>query len=550
MSQQHTAAAGATDQRSQKRKLTKEELAAISRANGARSRGATSPEGAAKARRGNYKHGLACEVLAVGTEDAGTVARTVQTWYGHYRPSSPIAHTLVKICLRSDIMLDRCYTFLDTTTDGQGREVVEAWEEARTTLVADLVALLPTASDQAISKLKAFGHGCRWLLDEWSHHEDALLRYGYWPMEVWPDVVRLLSADPDFDRIGSSERAFLAALYNFQCQHQPAVAQIAALCAPHRRPVGLAQLRLPGALPPPEESRKRLRDLVATEIDELRRLEQALRLGKDRADLERVLKQTVLLNEDAPSRQFLRYHKEWCAQFFRASRVLPLALKGDAAECLDELVVSDEDVDAPPSADASEAAEGGVGAEAPPTPHESGSSADSDSSLDTAPAGTGEAPAPPGAAVATPGAEAVERPEAVAGESPGTESPSSALPVSAGSTVAEAAGAPDRVGFPDPPSCALPATADPAVAGTAGAPERVGFPDPPSSMPVVQTKLDGTMRFAPPEVAGSSAVPPGQERAVPSLGDAVSPAPRTPDRAPPDARGSPQSHDGGPRGVP
>jgi hypothetical protein len=168
MSQQHTAAAGkdAPDRRSKKRKLTKEELAAISRANGAKSRGATSPKGAARARRGNYKHGLACEILPMESEDGAAIAQTVLEWYGYYRPASPMARTLTKICARSDIMLDRCYTFLDTTTDGQGRDVIQAWEEARTTLVADLVALLPTSPDQAISGLKRFGHGCRWLLDE------------------------------------------------------------------------------------------------------------------------------------------------------------------------------------------------------------------------------------------------------------------------------------------------------------------------------------------------------------------------------------------------
>jgi hypothetical protein len=209
-------------------------------------------------------------------------------------------------------MLDRCYTFLDTTTDGQGREVIVASEEARTTLVADLVALLPTVSDQAISRLRRFGHGRRWLLNEWTRHQDGLLRYGYIPLERWPDLVRLFGADPDLDRIGGSEPAFLTALYNFQCQPEPAVAQIAALCAPHRRPAALAQLRLPAALPAPDESRRRLRELVATEIEETRRLERALRLGQDRADLERVLKQTLVLNDDAPSRQFLRYYKEWC----------------------------------------------------------------------------------------------------------------------------------------------------------------------------------------------------------------------------------------------
>jgi hypothetical protein len=97
MSQQQTAAAGATEQPSRKRKLTQEERAAIARANGAKSRGATTAAGAARARRGNYKHGLACEILPMETEDGGAMAQTVHDWYGYYRPASPMARTIVKI---------------------------------------------------------------------------------------------------------------------------------------------------------------------------------------------------------------------------------------------------------------------------------------------------------------------------------------------------------------------------------------------------------------------------------------------------------------------
>src|SRR5262249_33142511 len=134
-------------------------------------------------------------------------------------------------------------------------------------------------------------------------------------------------------------------------------------------------------------------------------------------DLERVLKQTVLLNEDAPSRQFLRYHKEWCSQFFRASGVLPLALQRDASGFFDDLAASDEDepseplsprervpegrvrADAPPGATASEGPpEGPVRADTPPTTQESDSPPDSDPDGGPVPVDRGHAPAPEDAA--------------------------------------------------------------------------------------------------------------------------------------------------------
>jgi hypothetical protein len=136
-------------------------------------------------------------VLPLQTEDGGAVAQTVHNWFEYYRPSSPIAHTIVKICAQSDIMLDRCYTFLGTVLNGQGQEVFEAWHDSRNRIVAEAVALLPLESVRAVSILKNTSHGCRWLLEEWSQCQVGLLRYGYWPLELWREVVRLVGADPD-----------------------------------------------------------------------------------------------------------------------------------------------------------------------------------------------------------------------------------------------------------------------------------------------------------------------------------------------------------------
>jgi hypothetical protein len=348
-------------------------------------------------------------------------------------------------------------------------------------------------------------------------------------MEIWPQMVCLVGADPDLDHIVANENAFLMALYNFQCQPRPATEQIAALCAPQRRPTALAHLRLPEALPGPEESRQRLRTMVATLIEELQDREAAFRMGKDRADLESVLKKTLVLQDGEYSRQFLRYHKEWSALFFRASGVLPLTLQRDASGFFDELAASYEDQPPPDGP--------GPGDPAP------GSHADSDSK--PTPADMGSAPAPEEGVMATPTAEAAGHPEVVAEQPRVDSSPSSALPASAGLAVAETAGATDRVGFPDPPSSALPASAGLAVAEAAGATDRVGFPDPPSSAPVETMQSINSSRVT---LHDPAPMPRGHQAAVRSIRDGPQPTPVPPDPAPPAVRGSPQSRDGGPHG--
>jgi hypothetical protein len=191
--------------------------------------------------------------------------------------------------------------------------------------------------------------------------------------------------------------------------------------------------------------------------------------------------------------------------------------------------------DAPPNATATEESEGPVSASAPPTSPEHGSDPGSGPTA----AGMSHAPPSPGATVATPPTAAAtiwglrpdksgldpRHPEA-ASKSGSNSWPipkdSGALPASTDLTVAEAVGAPDRVGFPDPPSSApgvtmptedrgaLPPSGGLAVEETASAPDRVGFPDPPSSAPAVtmptedRRALPSTTGLAVAEVAGAS----------------------------------------------
>jgi hypothetical protein len=454
-------------------------------------------------------------------------------------------------------MLDRCYTFLDTAMEGQGKEVVEYWQRSRNGLVDEAIELLPTEPERAVGILKRVSHGCSWLLNQWTEYQGALLRYGYWPMKLWPDIVRLTGADTDFDRIGASDEAFTMALYNFQCQPQPATEQIAALCTPLRRPRALAHRRLPEALPVPEECRQRFGGMVAKIIEELQKLEAELR-GQDCANLESLLKRTLVLNDCESSRQFLRYHKEWGSLFFRAIRVLPLTLERDASGFFDDLAASYDDelqtlsprervpegrvtADAPPSSESSDGrAEGWARASAPPSAEASDGPAE----------GRVRADAPPSAGVALSPTE---------DEAGADRCPHPGPPLRGGRV--EEAGEHREPVAEEPPRSdssggALPTSADPAVAEAAAATDRVGFPDPPSSLPAAMTQVDyGSKVVAQSAIAdgpgswsqpGSAPVPRGPQLSARLISDGLPP----PDRAPPTVRGSPQSHDDDPRAVP
>jgi hypothetical protein len=199
-------------------------------------------------------------------------------------------------------------------------------------------------------------------------------------------------------------------------------------------------------------------------------------------------------------------------------------------------------VDAPPSAEASEGPPAGrVRADAVPIAEAS----EVPEGQATAAADLGHAPAPEDAAPATPAA-AVEHGEPVAEESPRGDPPGGALPASADSAVAEAAGAPDRVGFPDPPS-SMPVLATQTEDGGRVTPDDPGVDGPGHPGQTVTSARE----VRPPEHQPSGVIGPSpasrrDPEAVPSSWDGYLDPLKHPDRAPPADRGSPRPGEGRP----
>src|SRR5262249_54527772 len=134
----------------------------------------------------------------------------------------------------------------------------------------------------------------------------------------------------------------LVALCSLRCMPFGGDPQFAQLSAPERRPAGLKDVDVRALVGGPEECRRRLRQLVAGEVAALRVLEEEHRTGRDRKDREQLLNRALLVHDCDTSRQFLRYHKEWCSKFFRAYQELPRTLERDAAGFFDDLAGADD----------------------------------------------------------------------------------------------------------------------------------------------------------------------------------------------------------------
>jgi hypothetical protein len=517
MSSQQAGTNGTARQGAKKPKCTPEELRARSRANGARSRGPTSAAGLEKCRTSRQTHGLTSQFIRpLPNEDPHALAAKVQWWYDYYRPQSPAAHLMTTICAHSDVTIHRCYTFLASELGGQAGAVARDWEAARQRALARAVETLATDPREGLAELRSFSHGCRWLLSRWSDYQSGLATYGYWPANVWPEVIRVMfGADPHPDRItDAGARTYLAVLYNLRCLPEAELGedQLIGFCAPRRRPPALQGKDLPAAIPAPAACRAWLQELVAERIAKLERLESSLRLGQERAELDRLIEKAALPEDDEASRQYLRYHGESCSKFLRTFDKLPRELQRDASGFYDDDEPAPTDRPDQPPLDPSDPG---------PTPGPA---------RDHSPVDSPVGPSPTGAA---------ETSAETSQDRPAPDGPSDALPAAAELSPDEVATRPHPPAFPDGPSRALPPAAELAPDEAAADPNPPAFPDGPGrALPAVSGVR---------HVVGNSAAP--LVRVVCAGRDEESPLPH--DRAPPGPRrDSPQARDGRPHAVP
>jgi hypothetical protein len=553
MSSQHAARNNGANPGAKKRKCTPEELAARSRANGARSRGPTSAAGLEKCRTARQTHGLTNRIIRpLPTEDPQALAAKVQWWYDYYKPESPAAHLMTTMCAHSDVMIHRCYTFLAGHLGGQAGAVARDWEANRQRAVARAVETLATQPREGLAELRSFSHGCRWLLDRWSHYQSGLATYGYWPPKVWPEVLRVMfGADHHLDRIrDASPRGYLAVLYNLRCLPASELGedQIIGLCAPRRRPRALQAKDLPAAIPAAAECRAWLQEVVAERIEKLQRLEASLRLGKERAALDGLIEKAALPEDGEASRQYLRYHGESCSKFLRTFDKLPRELQRAASGFYDfDEPAPADGTDEPQTLSPRERVpEGRVRAGAQPNPDASdGAEVQARATAPQNPDASEGAGGPAPDSANSPGGSGDTKPATVAAEPPGDGSPTphvpdasgSALPAVAELPVEAATACPKQAAFPDGPSRALPAAAELSPGKAPAEAKRAAFPDGPGRASPAVSGI--------PPVAGDPSASVPAPRAGPEdpsqPGDRAPPAPR---------RDSARSRDGSPHAVP
>jgi hypothetical protein len=327
-----------------KAKCTPEQRAAISRANGARSRGPTSPAGLDASRRARFVHGCRAQVVNPESERPGALAEKKQEWRDYCKPHSVVTRACVDAAAYAEFLCERAETFLEATMASQERDVLAAWETTPQQFVRRETARLATDPAAAVLALRQNGHGCRQLLNLWTYLQNIITDRGYWPEEARALCLRLLSADPACPG-AAGEDPYITALYSLAVAPVPDQAQIARLAAPERRPASLKHADFPAAIPGPDACRHWLRSMVASKLKSVALLEDALRTGKDAAERAHVIDRAQLPADGAASRQFCRYHGQAFSKLLRCVDRLPGMLERDALGFFDELAAMYHDAE-------------------------------------------------------------------------------------------------------------------------------------------------------------------------------------------------------------
>jgi hypothetical protein len=274
------------------------------------------------------RHGMTAESWTLPWEPMGLAADRLEEWVETYRPASPAARHLLKVCVQMSLTHDRCWAAHIGGLVCQGEEVGAAWNAAREQLVDDFMVMLRTSPATAIAGLKRSGHGCRQILTDLAVLADMLVRDGFWSPEAAEHAVRLFGFDPAIDRLGVDILPYRMVLFNLHCSPRTAEIErrIAELSVPERRPAELRGVDLASVVPPAADARQWLQGLIAAEVESVALLEEAHRTGKDRAGYERVMERARMLGEGETTRLYLRYTKEANSMLLRNFKELVATL--------------------------------------------------------------------------------------------------------------------------------------------------------------------------------------------------------------------------------
>jgi hypothetical protein len=264
--------------------------------------------------------GLWIEGLALGTERPEALRERLEDAYTAYAPQSLTDVALVDQAVVAQLEIERCHRGRAVLRAAKVRTALRDFDRAQEDEVDRLRRMLDGDPWAAVTGLKRFGAGGRFLIERWEllarHLEQDGSLYGCDRIEA----IQLQGLSAMVDDLYISEQAYWTWVWALGAQPNPKERDIALVLDRRVMPKRLQDMDHPVWPRDREESRAKLQQLVADALARLRPLEVEIRTGYDEpARAEAV--ERALARVDRDDQQLLhelRSHERSLAQAHKA----------------------------------------------------------------------------------------------------------------------------------------------------------------------------------------------------------------------------------------
>jgi len=240
--------------------ISKEERQAISRRNGAKSRGPKTHETKLICSANSIKHGFYAKVHHLPDECPEETARLRERWLTDKAPGSVDEEFLVMECFQASLMASRVHRARCAQITAEQKAATKAWHAERDADLSELwKELLETRDAQEIlPQLRATTLGLRALSQEWSRLKGLMQEPGYWDKSALRMAAIMCGCVFQKQLLFEDEDAYRLFLWNLRCEPEPQWEAINRMLEPGNRPPGLRHADRDVLMPSPEECRARL----------------------------------------------------------------------------------------------------------------------------------------------------------------------------------------------------------------------------------------------------------------------------------------------------
>jgi len=311
-----------------------EERQAISRRNGAKSRGPVTDAGKFICSANSIKHGYYAKVHSLPDECPDETARLRERWFADKAPRSVDEEFLVTECFQANLMASRVHRARCAQITAEQNAATKSWHAERDEDVSKLWKELLETRDarEILPELRATTLGLRALSGEWSRLKGLLQEPGYWGSGALKIAAVMSGCRFHNQMLFEDEDAYRLFLWNLRCEPEPRWEIIERMLEPAHRPPGLRDADRDVLMPSPEDCRARLIQWADDVLQELAEDYERVWTELEAPQLARRTNPKAIVTDVFKEQQIHRASSEYRAMYYKAHNALEAIRKRRAAE--------------------------------------------------------------------------------------------------------------------------------------------------------------------------------------------------------------------------